>query len=215
MTSKVIDRISDKGIDILVVIVGILIALSIDSYKDSRKTLRQWKTFTVQFKADVDEFGKTFPEMIAFYKKQTTDAKTFIQKVDSGSKKVDGLSEFVQGMGRIQVDFPMSLHYESLVRSGNEYLLNDIEKIRWFGNFYFFEKVVMIKAQLFSDHFSPDYKNLLKKYFDHDSNLSPIRKELSYVLHLYMRMMQDMLNTYEKQEEVRLKVAEILRNERP
>ena len=62
------ERLIDKGVDVLVVVFGILIALSVDSYRESRKSQRQWKIFASQFRTEAQFFSTSFKEIRDFFK---------------------------------------------------------------------------------------------------------------------------------------------------
>ena len=204
------DRILDKGVDILVVIVGILIALSIDSYKDSNRSQNQWRMFADQFKADATLYAKNYSQIIAFYSERVKSTKAMIQKVNEGHKQIQQLGQFIPSMGELRVDFPSPILYEALIQSGNQNLINDTKKLRIIGKFYSFEILAMTKAQIFTEHFSPEYKKLLKKYFKSPTNMDPIREDLLYTLYMYLRIMEDNLKTYKSQEENRLQLLHLL-----
>lgn len=206
MSDKLIDRVLDKGIDFAVVIVGILIALSIDSCRESQKSERQWNMFAEQFKSDAERHGESYPKIIEFYRDRVNSTKTMIVKVNQGHKKVKELGQFIRSMGRLQADYPLPTLYKALVQSGNERLINDTKKLRVLGVFYAFEKLAMTKVNIFTEYFSPEHKKLVKIYFKTPNDISSIRDELNQIFQMYLRMMEDNLRTYKKQEENRLNV---------
>ena len=211
MTAK--DWLIDKVVDILVVITGILVALSIESCRESQKALGQWRSYARQFQVDVDEFRKTNPEIIADFSKKVDDADRFLRQIESTRILSEGQKDFLISMGMIRIEYPTSTLYTSLVQSGNPNLINDADRVRWLGQFYYFEKVVLLKAGILSDNFIPEYKRVIGKVEQHytlEKDISSIRSDLKLVVGMYRGLMANFKELYESQEKNRLEVEKIL-----
>ena len=86
------DRLIDKSIDVAVVIIGILIALSINSYKQSSDERGQWSSFSKKVKVDTDKYKNQYAELIDGYKKRSEQLSQLKNQLEVS--KVD--KEFIQ-----------------------------------------------------------------------------------------------------------------------
>jgi len=211
MKTKTQDRIIDKGIDIGVVIIGILIALSINSYKERRNEQQQWLRFSTKVKADLMGFGEQYPKFIKKYNERKAKAEKLKKQFEINKIDKKLLNEVIQTMSSIDVIYPDSLIYETLISSGNDSLLSNLERLEKLGRFYSFEKKIMIMANVFIDHFFPKSQAFLKKYLENDKLIKNLEGEFKFLLFSHIQLTENFLKAFEQQEKILLKLKKSLK----
>lgn len=193
----------DKGVDILVVVFGILIALSIDSYRETKKAERQWSMFAKHFISDATNMKKSYTEISHFYSEQYKIAQNLLTEMQKrNTLEVKGLEEFLPKMGQIKADFQKDTMFAALVQSGNAFLIDDADRLQNLGLMYSFETLAMSNVQTLSEHFIPDYKRILKMYYAKKKNDPQLIADVIFLFHNYTRQMLHNKNIYEEQVKV-------------
>ena len=211
MKEKTIDRLMDKGTDVLVVIMGILIALSIESCREDHKSKAQWQMFADQFLKEAEIQEESLPGIISFYEKRAADTKNLLKKINEGKVTHKEINDQLKAMTELQVDFPNQVLFNAFVQTGNPYFINDTKKVRLLGQYYYFEKIAMSQVDFFKNQFMPELMTFIKKFNKHPKDLSPIKEEASFVFVMYLRMMEGNIHHYKRQNKFRLQVIESLR----
>lgn len=203
------DKLFDKGIDVLVVIFSILVALSIDSYRDTQKSYRQWQVFADQLKRQIIEDGKANQQIIEFYKQSVANAQKELEKIE-GDKSAKISEELLKSMGQIQISFPESSLYNALISAGNETLVSNSKLLAKMSPYFNFEIMARSNGEVFSDHFAPDYKQLLRDYYSQKQRGSTFRREYIFMVHMYLRLSKQNLKACQENEELRKEILGLL-----
>ena len=180
------ERMIDKGIDILVVVFGILIALSIDNYRDYKKAEEQWNMFASQVRADAEFFKQSFTNIEAFYSDKFNKTKEWIGKLEKTNVSIKEMEPFLVSLGNVQIDYPKNTIYEALVQTSNPFLINDTEKLQAMGMFYSFEDQALSNIRVISEHFIPEYRKIIKRFYSKKSDPN-LREDIIFLLYSYTR----------------------------
>jgi hypothetical protein len=210
MKEKTKDTLVDKLIDIVVVILGILIALNIDSYVETQKQKKQWKSFATQFYTEATEDEKNMLEVINFYENQLTETNQMIGRIFSDKKDIEGFDEYLNSLPAIRISYPDPSIYQGFLRLGNEFLLRDTNTVKALGEYYAFEAMAMTNFNSFSDHFVGEYKKLITKYYTDEAKGVDSRRDLASLLISFTYYCKHAIDTYKAQETRRQKVIDVL-----
>lgn len=194
------ERMIDKGIDVLVVVFGILIALSIDNYRDYRKAEEQWNMFSTQVKADAQFFEKSFTNIESFYAKRFKTTDDWIEKLEKGEAQLKDIEPFLRTLANFQIDYPKNTLFAALIQTGNPFLIDDTDKLHAMGLFYNFEDMALSNMRIMSNHFIPDYMKLLKRFYAQKDD-QILKQDIIFLLYSYRRYAAHNQRTYKRQLE--------------
>ncbi|MCJ8276461.1 MAG: hypothetical protein HRT44_12800 [Bdellovibrionales bacterium] len=199
------ETLLDKGIDIAIVVIGILLALSIDSCREDYKAKRQWNVFAGQFRQEAIDSQAEYKKTIEFFKSQEKQLDQIIADFKKDPTQLKGLDKFLQNYGYFPYYYPDKTLYQSLAQTGNEYLISHTDKLKLLGQYYGFEEPAQAQLTFFKENLFPEFTKFIKLYTANYKNLIKIKNEVMFFLLLQKRTAYSNYIMYEKQEEVRKK----------
>ena len=121
--------------EIILVVIGILIALQINNWNEAKKTKEKERQVLTEIGSDLNYILTDFDEIIEITNNASTSIKSLIVVFETNQKHHDSLSYFINGTNSYdEVDFKMS-GYQSLISIGTD-LIEDTNIRSKVGTFY-------------------------------------------------------------------------------
>ena len=121
--------------EIILVVIGILIALQINNWNEAKKTKEKERQVLTEIGSDLNYILTDFDEIIEITNNASTSIKSLIVVFETNQKHHDSLSYFINGTNSYdEVDFKMS-GYQSLISIGTD-LIEDTNIRSKAGTFY-------------------------------------------------------------------------------
>ena len=121
--------------EIILVVIGILIALQINNWNEAKKTKTKERQVLTEIKSDLNYILIDFDQIIKITNNASMSIKSLIVVFETNQKHHDSLSYFINGTNSYdEVDFKMS-GYESLISIGAD-LIEDPNIRSKVGTFY-------------------------------------------------------------------------------
>jgi hypothetical protein len=131
--------------EILLVVVGILIALQIDNWNENRKKASGERKFLIQIEQDLIESRENIARFKMLNKIVLKSGIYVLEHLDSNAPLTDSLLFHIK-ITKVQIDFnPVDTGYQAMLNSGSSEFISD--SIRVYISTYFEQVLNMVKVR--------------------------------------------------------------------
>ncbi len=154
----------EKGVDLSIVVLGILIALSFNSCKDNRRMKIQWSTFKEQLQNNINEELVSLKEDQDHYAKSIVEAASLSKSIKNKQVDIKKISAYLNSMGVFHLSLPRTNNYHAFLRLNNSYLTKDYDRFSKIDNYFSYKDTAEVYLDLYVQQLTPDLRNFLKEY---------------------------------------------------
>lgn len=208
MTKK--ETFVDKGLDMLLVVISILMALSIDSCREDYRAHGQWELYSKQFVEEANLSEENNKRIIERFTKIGEITQKALDQFKEDRLTKEMFSEVLSEVNYYDAYYPDRILYDALIRSGNRFFLSNTELVKVSAEFFNFKLVVDSKIDIYSNHVVPDVKAMIADFYDKPEKTLTDKSKIRFFLILVHNIYKSTLDSYVRHEKIRKAFLETL-----
>ena len=158
--------------EILLVVIGILMALQINNWNENRKVKANEITILKQLNADLKKNLEEIDEVKSIIVLSEEASKDFLLFLNSNKIETDSMSGWLNQVGRSPIFNNANTTYKNLENSSNRIISNDSLRLRITLMYEREFKNIDVRDNVFKTQFNPEFKKHHKENFTMTSEVS-------------------------------------------
>ena len=166
--------------EILLVVIGIIIALQLNNWNENRKIQKNEITILEQLNADLKKNQEELFEIKSLLKQSAENSKKFLLFLSSKKNHTDSISEWLKDIGRNPIFNNANTAYKNLENSPNKIISNDSLRLRITMIYEKDFRNIDVRENGYKTQYFPDFKRHQRENFIMTTGVSEEDNELIF-----------------------------------
>ncbi|WP_235299469.1 DUF6090 family protein [Portibacter marinus] len=166
--------------EIVLVVIGILIALQINNWNEKRKIRKNEIIILEQLNEDLSKNLEEVLEIKSILTKASGNSKSFLRFLNSQNNHVDSISVWLDKLDRNPIFNNANTTYKNLENNPNKIISNDTLRLRITLMYEKEFKNIDVRENGYKTHFYPEFKKHQRENFTMTTSVSEDGKEIIF-----------------------------------